>query len=140
MKKKSGLLYKTLVIGIIILFLGVTINPAVAEEDKVQKTDLEIEGNEKSSGRGFIVCYTRIGFPISGIYLPATLSLVICEDLDTGRLRFGITRFLGIHVFKFLPMGHNYKLNAYPQSAWDGEQTIYNLSYYDVATFSIELN
>ena len=39
MKKKSGLLYKTLVIGIIILFLGVTINPAVAEEDKLQKTE-----------------------------------------------------------------------------------------------------
>jgi len=135
---KRSLLYKSLVIGVVILFLCVGIHPAVAEEDREQKTDVEIEGNEKSSGRGFIVCKTRFWSNIFDRYIPVPLNLVICENLDTGIIRFGFTHYLGFHVFKFLPMGHDYKLNVFPYpSHWGGEQTVYNLSYLDFAIFSI---
>ena len=72
--------------------------------------------------------------------MPASWTLVSCEDLDTGMMRFGLTHYLGFHIFKFLPMEHNYKLNAYPISYWDGEQIVYNLNNLDVAIFTLNKN
>lgn len=128
MSKCKGLLYKTIILGTIFLFIGLGIQPVLANQDN----DL--------IKRGFIVCYTRIGFPKSNFYLPATLSIVICEDLDTGNIRIGITRFSGFHIFKFLPMGHDYKISAYPFDLWDNDIIVNNLCKLDIAIISYSID
>ena len=125
----SSMLYKTFVTGVIVLFIGIAITPSINANTE----------NEISSGRGFIICFTRIRSPNMKLYLPATLSLVSCEDLNTGQIKLGVTRFFGIHVFKFLPTGHNYKLNAYPPDVWDGEKTIYDIGNVNIVIFSIDI-
>ena len=125
---RNPVLYKSLVVGVIVLFIGVGIQTAIAFE------------TEESNDRGFILCYTRVGLSKYKFYFPATLTIVKCEDLDTGKIRIGITRFTGFHIFKYLPMGHNYKISAYPLNTWDDDIIINNLGIVDIAIISYTFN
>jgi hypothetical protein len=82
------------------------------------------ESSEKEDSRdinlGFIlcrVCYMRIGewfqFGLPG-------QKIECVDLDTGEVvAEGKTRIFGYYLFKFLPLGHDYKITAHYEFGWD---------------------
>jgi len=105
----------------------------------VSNNEDECNKNDTSIGLGFIVCIVYgiwdPGFPMGLIFEP--LVPVICEDLDTGSSRFGITRLIGFHIFKFLPIGHNYNIKIKTRQNWR-EQTVSNLNFINIVTFILE--
>ncbi len=109
---KNPVLYKSLVVGVIALFIGVGIQPVFALSDS--NKNIETGNNEKGrlSGRSFIIIYLTIWISEFIPSHPPTGVFVTCMDLDTGNIRIGITK-LGFKFFKFLPLGHDYKITFY---------------------------
>jgi hypothetical protein len=138
MDRNPARLYKLLVVGVIVLFIGVGVQPAFAVDVSVSKTsDNEKECNKKhnSIGLGFIMVVTGGGWPISPyrtFYIPVGFVSVSCIDLDTGYIRYGTTRFLSFYIFKFLKRGHSFKISS-ESSYFDADDVyINNLSSFKV--------
>ena len=137
MEGKSACLYKLLVVGVIVLFIGMGINSAFAVDVSISKTsDNEMECNKKhnSIGLGFIMCLTAGEFyftPNQVILIPVGFVLVSCTDLDTGEVRYGFT-FVSFCFFKFLKRGHSYKISAVPSNFNSDDVYINNLKFFEV--------
>jgi hypothetical protein len=113
----SACLYKTLVVGVILLFIGVGIQPAYALTD--DEKNIKIDNNSRDNeGYGLILCNVWIElynpaypewFPFPTFIVQSTGTIITCKDLDTGKTRIRIAK-LGLKLFKFLPIGHDYML------------------------------
>ena len=94
-----------IVVGITILFLGVGIQPAFAEENK--------ENNNQEEVPIFGFCILRVWtYKSVGGALPSPFTVLICEDLDTGNIRNRTSGFFGYKFFIGLRRGHTYKITA----------------------------
>jgi hypothetical protein len=97
------------------------------------------ESSEKDDSRdiklGFIfcrVCYMKIGewfqFGLPG-------EKIECVDLDTGEVvAEGKTRIFGFYLFKFLPLGHDYKITAHYEYGWDSKN-VKDLGFFQKVEF-----
>ena len=104
-----------MVFGITTLFLGVGIQPAIAQQDK----EIDIKYKELDSNQGQI---SQNGFCILLVYthrrlewltpIPAPFVLIKCEDLDTCRIRLRITNLFGTQFFIGLQKDNTYKITA----------------------------
>ena len=114
---RNPVLYKTLVVGVIVLFIGLGIQPAYALTNDEQIIKEENNNSEGHWGFGVIECYIEVKInsptwpfmPPIYMYIPLTGTIITCKDLDTGNIRIGIAKF-GLKSFRFLPLGHDYKL------------------------------
>jgi hypothetical protein len=134
---KQRIIGKTLAVAVIILFIGLGVQPAFAVDVSTSIADSEDEyiKTNTSIGFGFIVCRTFFVYEVLGRdwYFPLPNFIIICEDLDTGNKRIGYAGLLGLHIFKFLPIGHDYKLSFYfgfINSPLVKEKTIHNFDGY----------
>jgi len=136
---KQRTICKTFAVAVILLFVGLGIQPTVAVTQETTDSYGKYNKNDTSIGLGFILCIVYgvwdPGFPMGLIFEP--LVPVVCEDLDTGNSRFGITRLLGFHIFKFLPIGHNYNIKIKTRQNWR-EQTVSNLNFINIVNFRID--
>jgi len=131
---KNPVLYKTLVVGVIVLFIGMGVQPAYAYEDIEQNIIVKNYKNGDTSGIGLILCnlWQKIRNPVYPFYpgeyltVPLTGTIIKCKDLDTGITRIGIAK-LGLKLFKFLPIGHDYKI-TFGIILQGEERYIYNFS------------
>ena len=112
-------------IGITFLFLGIGIQPVIAQQDK----EIDIEYNELDSNQQdvkpiscilevYTWCWTNWGpmpYP----------TIILCRDLDSFRIRFGTTILKGYKFFMGLQRGHTYKIYAA-----GGESEVITLSDY----------
>jgi len=107
---KTNMSSKALTVAVIILFLGLAIQPSVADEVTVN-TRNESENSVRDKGLGFISCFvfyiyffdreTRFAWNVK-------FELI---DYDTGEVIEETTRIFGYYLFKFVPRGHNYTIN-----------------------------
>lgn len=110
---------KILVFGIITLFIAVGIQPVIASVQQIKETKIEDNG-EGDLNFGFILVfasyninYMRPTYPLSG-------EIVECIDLETGNeVMKEKTGFFGLCLFKFLPMGRDYKLVVSTENGYD---------------------
>ena len=104
---------KTIVIGVIALFIFVGVQPAFTTEPVIS-TDIVKEDNSQDINLGFILCrvtYIEIGIWWETGYYGQNVELI---DLDTDEvIAQGKTGFFGYIFFPFLPLGHDYKITAY---------------------------
>ena len=111
---KGNLLRKSLVVGVAILFIGICILPIVSSKDEsIRNRSIEQESDSGDKGLGFILC--RVTYFEIGIWIELGLpgQNVKCINIDTGEVvRQGKTRVFGFYLFKFLPMGRDYKIIA----------------------------
>jgi len=68
----------------------------------------EIIGSENNDF-AFILCVALHHY-VPKALKPAWNVTFQCKDLDTGQIIEEKTKWLGIHLFKFLPRGHDYEL------------------------------
>jgi hypothetical protein len=122
---KQRTICKGFTVAVILLFVGLGVQPAVA--DKEQKIETEINDNEDDLGFGLILCnvYSKIPnpaypdfFPFEHFFMPATGTIITCKDLDTGNIRIGMAKY-GWKLFKFLPIGHDYKIECFGVFNWE---------------------
>jgi hypothetical protein len=89
--------------------------------------EVPMEGQDLDSG--FILCMTYYIFFIarhSGVACFVKYELI---DYDTGKIIEKATSLFGIHLFKFLPTGHNYKIKVTtPKGSKD--TVVKNLSFF----------
>ena len=115
MEGKSACLYKLLVIGVIVLFIGVGIQPAIATIEPEERID--IQQNEGGNNQvevplfGFCVLLVWTYTTIGG-YIPDGLTKLKCEDLDTGKIRNRTSGIFGYKLFIGLNRGHTYRITA----------------------------
>lgn len=110
---------KALVIGVILLLLSVGVQPAIGNEistnavsdDKEQKGNLIVEKNPIHLPIGFIVVITYFWVLGYGTFLLPWVR-ISCTNLNTGTTRLGRTNIIGLHIFKFLPNGHDYRISV----------------------------
>ena len=110
---------KVIVIGVIALFVVVGFQPATANDIAVSKETTE-ENNESGDwGFGFILCSATYEREMDRNTYRLRWAVVECIDLETGNVvRQEKTGFFGFCLFKFLPMGRDYKLTV---STEDGD-------------------
>jgi hypothetical protein len=141
---RNPVLYKSLVVGVIVLFIGVGIQPAFAITDNGENIKAGNNENGDDLGTGFILCNVWLelynpAYPEwSGakyLYIPYTGIIITCKDLDTGKTRIGIAK-LGLKLFKFLPLGHDFKLE-FGINKWE-ERYIYNFDGFERVDLIIE--
>ena len=138
MKGKS-VIYKMFVVGVIVLFIGVGIQPvyALTDIEKNIKTDNNSRDNEEY---GLIKCTVGLDFPlwypfcIPTFSIPLTGTIISCKDLDTGKIRIGIAIF-GLKIFKSLPIRHDYKIET--GILLGQEEYIYNFDGFEEVYFGI---
>jgi len=128
MVKIPVVLYKILVIGVIILFIGIGIQPAISNEVSISNTsddrdlrnDKEIE--EKPSPFPWCIAIVNtMQFNINSLHWQ-DMGLVpfSIENLDTGKIRRRITNILGYAVFLFLPREQEFLIKIH--SFWSSKE------------------
>ncbi len=107
---KDRMLSKGLVVATILLFIGLAIQPSVANDVSVNmKSDNENTFRDK--GLGFISCFVfYIYFFARETRLAWNVKFELI-DYDTGEVIEEKARIFGYYLFKFVPRGHNYTIN-----------------------------
>ena len=119
---------KAIVIGVILLFLGVGFQPALAVNQNETTNIILEEVNNQEEVKPISFCillvYTHVWSPVG----PGTKPFVWlrCEDLATGGTRYGITGLLGLKIFIGLQRGHTYEIYARHY----GASQVIELSYF----------
>jgi hypothetical protein len=111
---------KGLVLGIILLFIGVLSSVSSANDTSEIKETVEENNDSGDWGFGFILCwatYTHVG---GRTIYPLSREKVECIDLETGNvIKQGTTGLFGFYLFKFLPLGRDYKLTISTEDGSD---------------------
>ena len=111
---------KGLVVGIIILFIGVGVQPANADDISEIKETTEENNDSGDWGYGFILCYASIEYVQYRYSIFLSWKVVECIDLETGNVvRQDRTGLFGFCLFKYLPMGRDYKLTISTEEGSD---------------------
>jgi hypothetical protein len=131
MYKKKGLAASVVAALMLVTVLSVagaanviTVNKELSEDD-----------DSGSLNYGFILC--RVCYMESPIWVKSSLpgQRVECVDLDTGELiAQGKTHVFGLFLFKFLPMGRDYKIIA-DTSYWLDSKKIEDLGFFQYVEF-----
>jgi len=101
---------KTLALAVILLFLGLAVQPSVADEVTVN-TRNESENSVRDKGLGFISCFVFYIYFFARETRFAWNVKFELIDYDTGKIIEEKTRVFGYYLFKFVPRGHNYMIN-----------------------------
>jgi hypothetical protein len=102
---------KTLALAVILLFLGLAVQPSVADEVTVN-TRNESENSVRDKGLGFISCFVfYIYFFARETRFAWNIKFELI-DYDTGEVMEETTRIFGYYLFKFVPRGNNYTINV----------------------------
>jgi len=109
-----------LVVGIVFLFVGMCFQPAFANESFIS-TDIVKEGdNSRDLKLGFILCSVRhIFWPERARRFTWNVNFE-CKDLDTGKIVENKTCLFGLHLFKYLTIGHDYEIKV---TTSEGQET-----------------
>ena len=110
---KNKIYMKAFTVGISILVIGFSNLPSAISKNVSIYTESIEKDNSEVWGLGFILC--RVTYFEIGIWIELGLrgQKVKCIDLDTGEVvSQGKTRIFGFFLFKFLPIGHDYKIIA----------------------------
>ena len=107
---KHRTICKSLAVAVIVLFLGLAIQPSIANDLSVNtKSDVENEMREK--GLGFISCFVfYIYFFARETRFAWNVEFELI-DYDTGEIIEEKTKLFGYYLFKFVPIGNNYTIN-----------------------------
>ena len=99
---KERTICKGLAVAVIILFLGLAVQPSVAVQPEQVKNESPID-----------FCVLMVWtISIIGAGVPEPFTRIKCEDLDTGDIRYRFTGLLGFHLFIGLSRGHTYQITA----------------------------
>jgi len=102
---------KGLVIGIIILFIGVGIQPTSANDISISKEITEKNNDSDDWGYGFIFVSATFRRQMERTTWRLRWTVIDCIDLETGKVVMQEkTGMFGFCLFKFLPRGHDYRL------------------------------
>ena len=99
---KTRIICKTLAVAVIILFLGLAVQPSVAVQP-------EEEMDESTFGLCILLVWTY--WTIGG-GIPDSFVKLKCEDLDSGFIRNRTSGLFGLHLFIGLKKGHTYRITA----------------------------
>jgi len=115
--KGNPVLYKTLVVGVIVLFIGVGIQPAFAVKEKEQIIDMEIEENniesEDNEEKFTLTAISRNTYWGGQVYDHIPLTLVFLKSKDGAVRRCKITGLFGECRFRNLPVDKQYKVRGF---------------------------
>ena len=97
----------------------------------------EINGPENND-IGFILCFAKHFFWPKEIRLAWNVTFQ-CKDLDTGHIIEEKTKWLGIHLFKYLPRGHDYEINI-TTSRGQKSRIVHDLRFFKKITLTIQID
>ena len=87
----------------------------------------EINGSENNDF-AFILCSAFHHYVPKALKLAWNVTFQ-CKDLDTGQIIEEKTKWLGVHLFKFLPRGHDYEINI-TTSKGQASRIVLNLKFF----------
>ena len=110
---KKEIIGKGLTVTVILLFVGIGIQPVFAHEIPASNTqEISPKDNTRENGLGFILCIVlHVDFISRNYWIPLFVEFEL-KDYDTGELIEKKICLLGVHLFKFLPRGNNYIINV----------------------------
>jgi hypothetical protein len=95
--------------------VGVGVQPAIALV-QIEKEVIDVDYNEDVNQEEipkFRFCILEVWtYHSVGGYLGAIFELLKCEDLNTGKIRYGRTGLLGFKFFIGLRRGHIYEISS----------------------------
>ena len=136
---KKEIIGKILTVAIILLFVSIGIQPGFAHEipSSIRK-DIYSKDDSRENGLGFILCIVlHIDFIARKSWIPLFVEFEL-TDYDTGELIEKKKCLLGVHLFKFLPMGNNYIINVSTLVVND-TALVQNLGFFQKITIPILL-
>ena len=110
-----------LVLCVIALFISVSVLSGVSSANDISVSTETTGGNDDSRdwGFGFILCTVEhVDWFEREIWMAWNVTFEL-TDYDTGEVIEEKTCLLGIHLFKFLPRGHNYMINVSTSKGWE---------------------
>jgi hypothetical protein len=110
---------KCLAIGIILLFIGITVQPSFASEVSSIRESNENDDNSRDSELVNILCYAYYIFWVARSTRPAFFVKFELIDYDTGKVIEQTTKLFGIHLFKYVPKGHDYVIKVTTSRGWE---------------------
>ena len=118
---KQRMICKALTVAVIILFIGLGVQQALADKipNSVVKESFE-DDNSPDINLGFILCSVRhIFWPERARRFTWNVNFE-CKDLDTDKIVENKTCLFGFHLFKFLTVGHDYEIKV---TTSEGQET-----------------
>jgi hypothetical protein len=123
---------KVMIIGTVLLFILINISSGVSSKD-ISINEESIEENVEPRGWNLGFILLRVTYMEFSIWYKVGFygQTVKCEDKETGEIiRTGKTGFFGFYLFKFLPMGHDYKITAITDKYGTMSRTVKNLGFF----------
>jgi hypothetical protein len=137
MKRGCSKMKRGLVVGISILVIGVSVLSSVSSKEvTIYNKTIDEHNYSEDWNLGFIL--GRVTYFEIGIWLESGVfgEKIECIDLDTGEVvSQEKTGIFGFFLFKFLPIGHNYKIISYFEYSQLSKK-VENLGFFQIVKFT----